>query len=106
MRTLNESYVSLKHVYDGGLAPAEAKRVRWLVRQFYCRLIVLRRLPGIHRRSRRDELRGVLAAGDGVRAMLNASREDLPRVYADAYARLAGIVPGDRTGNGVRNGAG
>ena len=86
MKVLNDAYVTLKHVYDAGLAPAEARRVRWLVRQYYCRLMVLRRL---FRRSERDELRGVLAAAERIKAMLTAPREDLPRIYSETFARLA-----------------
>jgi glycosyltransferase involved in cell wall biosynthesis len=84
---LNCTYVTLKHVYDAGLGPAEAKRVRWLVRLYYCRLMVLSRLPRLHRRSSREELRGVLAAGEGVKAMLNASRDELAQTYSESFAR-------------------
>ena len=89
VRVLNRSYVTLKHVHDAGLAPAEADRARRLVRQF-CRLKLLSCLPRLYRRSTRDELRGVLAALDGVRAMLHAPREDLPRVYSESRPRRAG----------------
>ena len=89
MKVLNDVYVVLKHVHDGGLAPAESKRMRWLVRQYYCRLMVLRRLPRVYRRGSRDELRGVLAAREGVKAMLDAPREELSRVYSETFARLA-----------------
>jgi len=87
MRVLNRSYVTLKHVHDAGLAPAEADRARRLVRQFY-RLKVLSCLPRLYRRTSRDELRGVFAALDGLRAMLHAPREDLPRIYSETEARV------------------
>ena len=86
MRVLNRSYVTLKHVHDAGLAPAQAERARRLVRQF-CRLKVLSCLPRLYRRGTRDELRGVRAALDGIRAMLDAPRADLPRIYAETEAR-------------------
>jgi glycosyltransferase involved in cell wall biosynthesis len=88
MQLLNRSYITLKHVHDAGLTPAEAQETRRLVRQ-YCRFRVLTCLPSLHRRSGREHLRGTLAALDGVRAMLHARREDLPRIYTEAQARIA-----------------
>jgi GT2 family glycosyltransferase len=93
MKILNEAYVTLKHVHDARLSPAEARRIRWLVRQYYCRLTVLRRLLGLYEHTRREELKGVLAAGEGVRAMLNAPRDELPRLYSEAFARIAAKAP-------------
>lgn len=87
MRVLNRSYVVIKHIHDAGLSPAEAERVRQLLRQF-CRLKVMSLLPRIFRRSNREELRGVLAALDGVRAMMEAPRGELPRIYAENEARV------------------
>src|SRR5690606_28808784 len=87
VRVLNRSYVVLKHVFDAGLTPAEAARVRHLVGQFY-RLKVVTCLARLHRRAVRDELRGVLAARGAIRAMLDAPREDLPRIYSEAQARI------------------
>jgi glycosyltransferase involved in cell wall biosynthesis len=87
MRVLNRSYVVIKHIHDAGLAPADAERVRRLLRQF-CRLKVLTLLPRIYRHSNREELRGVVAALDGVRAMLAAPREDLTRIYSEAEAQV------------------
>jgi glycosyltransferase involved in cell wall biosynthesis len=96
MRVLNRSYVTLKHVHDAGLARAEAERARRLLRQF-CRLKVLSCLPRLYRQGTREELGGVLAALGGVAAMLAASREDLPRIYAETEARIvarqAGATP-------------
>jgi glycosyltransferase involved in cell wall biosynthesis len=86
VRILNRSYVVLKQVHDSGLPAAEAERVRRLLRQF-CRLKVLTCLARIHRPAVREELRGVLAAFDGVKAMMEAPREDLPRVFAELHAR-------------------
>lgn len=94
MRVLNRGYVTMKHVHDAGLTPAEAERARRLVRQF-CRVKVLRCLPWIHRQRDRDELRGVLAALDGVRAMLGASREDLPRIYSESLERIHALRAGE-----------
>jgi hypothetical protein len=88
MWSLNVAYVVLKHVYDAGLAPAEARKARWLVRQS-SRLKLVTCLPALHSRSGRERLRGSLAALEGVRIMLEASREDLPRLYAEAHARIA-----------------
>jgi hypothetical protein len=87
MRVLNRAYVVIKHVHDAGLAPAEADRVRHLLRQF-CRIKVLTLLPRLYRSADRDELRGVLAALPAVRAMLGAPRADLVRVYSEAEARI------------------
>lgn len=87
VRVLNRSYVVLKHVSDAGLAPAEAERVRHLVGQFY-RLKVMTCLARLHRRAVRDELRGVLAARGAIKAMLKSPREDLPRIYSEARARI------------------
>ncbi len=84
---LNRAYVVLKHVHDAGLAPAEAQRARRLVLQFG-RLKALTCLPRLHRQDARDELRGVLAALDGVRTMLHASREDLPRIFIEIHERI------------------
>jgi glycosyltransferase involved in cell wall biosynthesis len=84
---LNRSYVVLKHVHDAGLSPAEAERVRRVLRQFG-RLKVLGCLARIHQRRARDELRGVLAALDGVKIMLDTPREDLPRVFTEIHERI------------------
>jgi hypothetical protein len=87
MRLLNRSYVVLKQVHDAGLAPAEAARVRLLLRQF-CRFKVLTCLARLHRQSARDELRGVRAAFAGVEALMHAPREDLPRLFSEIHARI------------------
>ncbi len=84
---LNRSYVVLKHVHDAGLAPAEAERVRRVLRQFG-RLKVLSCLARLHRQSGRDELRGTLAALDGVKVMLDTPRADLPRVFTEIHERI------------------
>jgi hypothetical protein len=88
--------VVLKQVHDGKLPSAEAARVRRLLRQF-CRLKVLTCLARLHRRSVREELRGVLAAFDGVKAMMDASREDLPRVFSEIHARIDAERAGARS---------
>ena len=88
MRLLNLSYVVLKNAHDADLAPAEAHELRRLVRQ-NCWLMMLRALPRAYRRSDREEVHGMLAALEGVRAMLNAPREDLARIYAESFARRA-----------------
>lgn len=101
VRVLNRSYVTLKHVHDAGFAPAEAARARRLVRRF-CRLKVLSCLARIYRPSARDELRGVLAALDGVRTMLEAPRADLPRIYSETQARIRArqtLQTGSQTGS-------
>jgi glycosyltransferase involved in cell wall biosynthesis len=84
---LNRSYVVLKHVHDAGLAPAEAERVRRVLRRFG-RLKVLSCLTRLHRGSGRDELRGTLAALDGVKVMLDTPRADLPRVFTEIHERI------------------
>jgi glycosyltransferase involved in cell wall biosynthesis len=88
MRLLNLSYVVLKHVHDAALAPAEAKELRRLFRQ-NCWLMILRALRRSYRRSDREEARGMLAALEGVRAMLGAPRGDLARIYSESFARRA-----------------
>ena len=88
MRVLNLSYVVLKHAHDADLAPAEAKELRRLFRQ-NCWLMLLRRLRRAYQRSDREEVRGMLAAREGVRAMLKAPRGDLARIYSESVARRA-----------------
>jgi glycosyltransferase involved in cell wall biosynthesis len=87
MWSLNVAYVVLKHVQDAGLTPAEARKARWLVHESSLLKILAGPMPSPHKRSGWDRLRGSLAALDGIKAMLNASREDLPRIYAEARAR-------------------
>jgi hypothetical protein len=87
MQVLNRCYIALKHVHDAGLTPAEAREARRRVRQL-CRIKVLTSLPLLGRQSGREKLRGVLAAASGVRAMLDAPREDLPRIYSETQGRI------------------
>jgi glycosyltransferase involved in cell wall biosynthesis len=90
MQVLNRCYITLKHVRDADLALAEAREVRRRVRRL-CRRKVLTSLPSIYRQSGREQLRGVLAALDGVRAMLDARREDLPRIYSETQDRILAV---------------
>jgi glycosyltransferase involved in cell wall biosynthesis len=94
---MNRAYVALKHVHDAGLAPAEAARTRALVRQF-CRLKLMQTLPRIYRRQDREHLQGVLAGLAGVRAMLQAPRAELPRLYSETMARARAHGRASRAG--------
>jgi glycosyltransferase involved in cell wall biosynthesis len=87
VRVLNRNYVVIKHIHDAGLAPAEAARARRVVRQSAW-LMVLRRLPRLHRAEDRAEVRGMLAAIRGVDILLKTPREDLSRVYSETFARI------------------
>lgn len=90
IQVLNRSYVALKHVHDARLSPGQADDVRKVVQRFGHALMLMA-MTSLHKSAGRERLRGVLAAQRGVRAMLNAPREELACIYkeveADALAR-------------------
>jgi glycosyltransferase involved in cell wall biosynthesis len=86
-KVLNRSYVMLKHLDAPGLSAAEAAKGRRLVRDF-CRVMMLSCLPRLHQRRQRDHLRGMLAAQDGIGAMLAAPHDELARIYAQTRDRV------------------
>lgn len=84
---LNRVYVMLKHIHDAELSPAEARRMRGLLRAFL-RLKLAIDLVGARRPAGRARFAGVRAAIRASGMMFRADRTGL----ADAYLRAQEVV--------------